>query len=366
MTPSRSRCTVELRAIRETNRMQIGTDMVAAAGPRREPIDRVLGAIGAVLLIAVLAAAAFLAYSVVQGRSIELGATPSARLIDDLHAQIEESPNDPALRVRLGEAYAASGNFGKAVEELNVALELDPEHTGAHLVLGMVAMMEKDYVKADTFFLKIVDITEGSEFENVKSHRELALYYLGESALSTARYEEAVGYFKGAIRINRGSAQSYFGLGAAFKGMGEYDAALENLEIALAFDPKYPEAHYEMGQIYLAQDDRINAAVHFAEAARLVPDNDLPAEALASLGSVDDWESRAREALDAGDLEGALEAALVTRALVQDDPTYIVLHGEVLEAMGNREDALDVYAEVLALDPDNPEANSALERLETQ
>ena len=170
--------------------MQIGTDMVAAAGPRREPIDRVLGAIGAVLLIAVLAAAAFLAYSVVQGRSIELGATPSARLIDDLHAQIEASQNDPALRVRLGVAYAASGNFGKAVEELNVALELDPEHTGAQLVRGMVAMMEKDYVKAEAAFKRAMEIQP----DWPPPHRNLASLYLaqGKTKEAMAKYEAAL------------------------------------------------------------------------------------------------------------------------------------------------------------------------------
>ncbi|MFU8891744.1 MAG: tetratricopeptide repeat protein, partial [Anaerosomatales bacterium] len=276
--------------------MQVGTESSVAAAPRRQPFDQALAVISAVLLIAVLSAAAFLVYSVVQGRAIEQGATPRARLISDLHAQIDESPNDAALRVRLGEVYAAAGQHREAVRELNVALELNPDHTGAYLVLGMVALMQKDYDSADTYFNKILELTEGSEFKNLQLNRELAFYYLGESALDTSRYEDAVGYFKAVIRMNRGSADAYFGLGLAFKGIEDYLAALDNFEIALAFDPTFAQAHYEMGQVYLAEEDRINAAVHFAQAALLAPDSDLPAEALASLGTVEEWETKAREA----------------------------------------------------------------------
>lgn len=346
--------------------MQAGSEAPAAAAPRRQPLDQALAAISAVLLIAVLAAAAFLAYSFMESRAIEQGATPRARLISELHAQIEEAPNDPALRVRLGEAYAAAGQHKDAVRELNVALEINPEHTGAYLVLGLIALMEKDYQAADSYFLKIIELTEGYEFKNLQLNRELAFYYLGESALDTARYEDAIGYFKAAIRMNKGSADAYFGLGLAFKGIEEYMAALDNFEIALAFDPKFAQAHYEIGQIYLAEDDRINAAVHFARAAMLAPDNDLPAEALASLGTVEEWEAKAREALAAEEMDAALEAALVTRALVQEDVRYVVLHGEVLEAMGDVDNALDVYAEALALAPEDPAVKAALARLEKE
>ncbi|MDF1542761.1 MAG: tetratricopeptide repeat protein [Anaerosomatales bacterium] len=346
--------------------MQAGSGVDTAATLGREPIDRALAVIGAVLLFAVLGAGAFLAYSVMEGRAIEQGATPRARLISELHDKIEASPNDPSLRIGLGEAYAAAGEYEDALRELSIALELNPDHSGAHLVLGLIGLMQKDYETADTYFLKVIDLTEGTEFQDLVLNRRYAFYYLGESALDTSRYEEAIGYYKAAIRMNKGSADAYMGLGLAFKGIGDHVAALEQFEIALAFDPKYAQAHYEMGQVYMAQDDRINAAVHFAEAAMLAPDNELPAEALASLGTVEEWEATAREALAAGDTDTALEAVLITRALVQDDPAYIVLHGEVLEAMGDTDAAMDVYAEALAVAPQDAAARAAVARLEQE
>ncbi len=346
--------------------MSAEPEIATVLPPVRQPIDRVLAAIGAILLIAVLGAGTYLAYSIAEGRAIEVGATPRARLIADLHQKIEASPDDAALRVQLGEAYAAAGNHGDAIRELEAALELNPEHTGAYLVLGLVGMMQKDYEAAESNFLKVIDLTEDSEFKNIQLNRELAFFYLGETALDTARYEDAIGYFKAAIRMNKASANSYFGLGLAFRGIEDRVAAMDQFEIALAFDPKFAQAHYEMGQIYLAEDDRINAAVHFAEAAMLAPDNPLPAEALASLGTADEWEGKARDGLASGDNEAALEAALITRALVQDEPAYVVLHAEVLEAMGKRDDALDVYAEALTMAPNDPDIQAAIARLEAE
>lgn len=346
--------------------MQASSDGVTMVAPRRPMLDRILAVIGATLLIAVLVAGAFLAYSYMQARSLEDAATPTTRLIAELRAAVEASPNDPDLRARLGEVFIAAGRHNDATKELSTALEINPDHTGAHLMLGVMAMLDKDYTSSESYFLKIIELTEGSQFQNVKLHRELAYFYLGEAALETERYDQAIGYYKATIRMNRGSADAYFGLGLALKGLEDYEVALENLEIALAFDPNFAEAHYEMGQIYLVQDDRINAAVHFVEASKLAPDNELPLEALASLGTPGEWETRAREALAAGDTDAALESALVARTLASEDPAYVVLHAEVLEAMGKRDVAVDVYNEALTLSPDDPAIKAAITRLEQE
>lgn len=334
--------------------------------PGQEPLDRILAAAGIFLLIAVLVAGAYLAYSIAESRAQEQGSTPRARLIAELHEKIEAAPNDATLRVQIAELYAADGNPAAAIRELKVALELDPEHSGAYLLLGVVALMDRDFGQADAYFQKVIELTEGQEFQNLMVNRELAYYYLGESALDQGNFDDAIGYFKATLRMNKSNADAYFGLGMAFAGIEDYPAGLEQMEIALTFDPKFAQAHFEMGQMYLALDDRINAAIHFAEAAMLAPDNELPAQALASLGTPEDWEAKARAALKEGNNDAALEAALITRALDQSSVDYAILHAEVLEAMGKRTDALDVYAEALTLAPDDARIKDAIERLEQQ
>ncbi|MBE0417663.1 MAG: tetratricopeptide repeat protein [Coriobacteriia bacterium] len=335
--------------------------MSRSVGPRRS--DVFLIAAAALLALLVIGAAGYLGYSVLQTRALERSATPTARAVEELYRIVNDNPNDAQVRVRLGEALAADGRFREAVRELETALTIDADHTGAYLVLGIVGMLQDQHDAAETNFLKIIELTEGTQFEQTKVHRELAFYYLGESALDTGRYEDAVGFFKAAIRVNRANADAYFGLGVAFKGLEEWEAAQDNLEIALVFDPKFAQAHYEMGQVYRAQNDTINAAVHFAKAAEYDPGNDLPLEALAAIGSAEEWEERSRAALAEGDTGTALDSVLVARALRDDNPEYALLHGEVLEAMGESSVALDVYRQALEVNPDHAGLTAAAGRL---
>jgi len=344
--------------------MELRSQQVGPVRSRGEAVDKILFWIGLVLAAAVLLSGAYLGYTVWKQRAIERAADPAARAIETFYADVEEEPTDPQARIRLAEALASAGRYNEAVRELNIALELDPEHTGAHIVLGIVAIMQKDHEAAESYFMRVLELTEGMQFEQVSTTRELAFFYLGESALDRGYYEEAIGYFKAAIRINRSASNYYFGLGVALKGIGDSAGAIDNFEIALTFDPNYAQAHYELGQAYLLQEDPVSAAVHFAQASRLAPDNELPIEALASLGAMEQWETRAREALATGDNEAALEAIIVARVLVPDDVDLAVLHAEILEADDQPDKALEVYREALAAEPDNDAIKAAIARLE--
>ena len=344
--------------------MELRSEHPAPARSRGEMIDKALVWFSVALAAAVLFSGAYLGYTVWKQRAIERAADPAARAIETFYAEVEEAPADPKTRIRLAEALASVGRYDEAVRELNVALEIDPEHTGAHLVLGIVAMLQKDYETADSYYARVLELTAGMQFEQVSTTRELAFYYLGESALDRGHYEEAVGYFKAAIRMNRSAANYYFGLGMALKGIDEVAGAIDNFEIALVFDPKYAQAHYELGQAYLLHEDRVSAAVHFAEATRLAPDNELPLEALASLGATEQWDARAREALANEEYETALESVIVARVLVPEDLDLAVLHAEILEAKDDPVQALEVYREALAADPDNGSIEAAIARLE--
>ena len=335
----------------------------ATKPPRRQRADTVLAVLAVSLVLAVVLSAAYLGYSIYAARAIERAATPATRATDDLYAQVRDEPNSAALRVRLAEALASAGRYREAVRELESALEIEPEHTGAYLVLGIIAMMQEQYDAAEGHFSKVVELTAGVGFEGVNQRRELAFFYLGEATFATGRYEEAVGYFKEALRIRRDNSVTYFNLAMALKALGEEDGALENLENALAFDPAYAQAHYEMGQIYLSRDDRVNAAVHFVKAVEFAPDQEQPAEALASLGSAEEWAETARGALSDGDSDRAIEAILIARVLDEENVDHVRYHARMLEQLGEVSGAVDVYRELLGLVPDDEDAAEALARL---
>ena len=115
----------------------------------------------------------------------------------------------------------------------------------------------------------------------------MAAYNLGRLAILDERYEDAVAQLKESLRIRRDASDTYYHLALAFKGLDETDAAIEQLELALAFDPNYAAAFYQLGTIYLLEGDDINASYALYQAVRLEPEAEVAIEALASLGEAE-------------------------------------------------------------------------------
>lgn len=317
-----------------------------------------------VLVVALVSLTAFFGYSVYRVRQAEATATPALRLIETLKDEVRAKPNDVALRVRLGEAYASAGRSEQAIKQFETALGLDPNHTGAYLDLGLVALIEDDTQAARRYLQKVVELTEGQQYEGVNDRRELSLYNLGLISIEDGEYEDAIGYLKGALRIRRDASDTYYYLARAYRGLGEPDAAFEQLETALAFDPNYAQAHFLMGELYLDDEDEVNAAVHFRLAYDLAPDADPAIEALEAFGTVEERMEKARAALADGDTETALIEALVATEIAPDSVEAKRLHAEILIERGNNPEALKAYRAAAELAPDDEEIAAEIARLE--
>lgn len=328
---------------------------VQQAAPRTRGLDRWLSAAVAFALIAVVGLGGMFGYEVYADRQRQLMANPATRVIQQLEQEVRQSPNNVILRVRLGEALGAAGRYSAAVEQLNNALKLDPEHPGAYLDLGIIARLTGDNSSAIGYFEKVIEITEKANFTSVDQRRELAYYHLGLVALEEERYEDAVANLKASLRIRKDASDTYYHLARAFEGLGDPDAAIQNLEIAVTFDPGFAEAFYLMGQMYMDLDDPVNASVHFYKAAELAPEADPPAEALASLGTAGEWATKAREALQDSRPDDAVDSVLIANNLAPDNAEYVALHGDILLALGDEAGALKLYEKAVELDPENTE-----------
>jgi tetratricopeptide (TPR) repeat protein len=320
----------------------------------------------AVLILAALAGIVYFGYSVYRDRQSDLATSAAGRLAGLLRAQVRQNPNDAVLRVRLGEALGGMGKYSEATGQFNAALKIDPKHLGAYLDLGIVALAAKNPDAAEGYFKKVIDLTDASEYRAVSTPREVALYNLGKIALDKKSYGDAAGFFKAALFIRKDASDTYYYLAKSLQGMGEIDGAIQQLDLGLAFDPGYAEAHYLLGQLYKEKKDDVNASYHFAQAAELAPDADPPREAVEAFGPVAGWIDKARKALAAGDREAALTAILVARNLDAKSFEAAKLHGEVLVSRGNLKDALDVYRQASALDSTNAEVKAQIAGLEPQ
>lgn len=322
----------------------------------RDSIDKVLRWAVVALVAAVLGLGALFGYTIWENRAGESMATPAQRALAELEKFVKNDPNSAAGRVRYGEALATAGMFEEAAAQFQAAVKLDEAHTGAWLDLGLVAMRTDDRASAQKYFEKVVELTEGADYEAINQRRGVAFFHLGEIALDARRYEDAAGYFKGSLRIKKDSSTTYYLLASALHELGDDDAALEQLDAALTFDPNYPEAYYLYGMIHLERKDPVNAAVHIRKALDLSPNSKLAQEALKRLGTSEEAVKRSAAALSAGRDTEAVDQALLARQLDPASVTAALAQARALVSRGDAAAAKDVAKEVLVMDPDNAEA----------
>ncbi|MDP2181906.1 MAG: tetratricopeptide repeat protein [Actinomycetota bacterium] len=326
-------------------------------------LDRVLTVAVWTVGAATLAFSLYFAYSVYAVRQAEREASPAARAVAMVSAVVDQSPNDAGVRVRLAETLFSAGLRRQALEQLKIALELDPENVPAYLDFGIIHLAEGNLAESERYFLRVIELTEAYQYKDINDKREKAFFYLGAVASADERYEDAVGYYKAALRIRRDASDTYLGLGKAFLGLGDSDQALEQLRIAVRFDPGYAEAQYEIGLIYLDREDLVNAAWHLRAAVDAAEDSELAHETLESVGKYEDFFADAQEAYDAGDFAAARDAAAISRALAPKSAEAVMLHAMALEKLGKKEDALTAYRDALDIEPDNAEAKEGVTRL---
>ena len=74
------------------------------------------------------------------------------------------------------------------------------------------------------------------------------LYLLGVVCYQTGRSGEAINLIGKAVKINKKSAAAFCHLGAACRAVGRLDDAEKQYRKALALQPDYPDACYNLGK----------------------------------------------------------------------------------------------------------------------
>jgi tetratricopeptide (TPR) repeat protein len=312
--------------------------------------------------IALAVFAGFFAYNVYAQTQADLLANPALQVINAVVKQVNASPKDPTLHSRLAEALGAAGRFDEAKQELATAIKLDPTYVGAFENLATIELMQKDYTNSAVHWQKVIDLTAAAGMQDVNQRREAAFFHLGEIALIQKDYVGAVGYFNAAIRIRKDASDTYLRLAQAYAGLGQESSALEQVDVALQFDPKFPEAHFQRGKIYLAMGDKVNAAWDFRAALDGAPDNPEATSALASLGSFESWYGQAVTASKSGETSAALGAVQIARSLQPDSFDAAMLHGRLLEQTGDIAGAVDAYTVASKIKPGDRTAAASLKR----
>jgi len=223
---------------------------------------------------------------------------------------LETDPDAHIIRSNLGSVYYIAGDLQRAGQEWEQALAGKPDNLITMNALGMLYTKEERYAEADEIL-----------------HRAMA--------------------------VKPGWADPHFNLGSLLEAQGDMPRALDEFATAVRFAPFNAAADYLYGDALLKAHRYPEAETELKQAVDLAPDD--PFEALTRLAALYQ---------ETGQTDPAFT---LLRSMVKQDPYDSTSHfalGRILEARGQKDEALKEYKQGLSLAPANAEALAAVRRLQ--
>ncbi|MFT3904758.1 MAG: type IV pilus biogenesis/stability protein PilW [Steroidobacteraceae bacterium] len=226
-----------------------------------------------------------------------LAACTTQQVVVDKTSDIDAA----AYNLQLGAGYLSQGNLAVAKEKLERARKQNPKDANVRSMLALLYERLDDSKKADTEYRAALRLAP----ENPDVQNSYAIYLC-----RGGRIDEGVKYFESAAanRLYRTPWAAYTNAGVCLHNAQRNPEARQRFARALAANPAYDEAAYQMGELELEQGDLIGARTRVD--AWLIQNK--PTADLLLLG----W----RVAMKQGDNEAAARYAKLLRASFPDSP----------------------------------------------
>ena len=147
--------------------------------------------------------------------------------------------------------------YDAAVAEFQKAINIDPIFTDAHSGLGRAYLGQGDLEAAENEAKKALRLdTSYQPVHELLAAVKQAYYDRAFAHLNNERYDEAIAQFKDTINRYSNFTTAYCGLGHAYLGQGDLEAAENEAKKALALDSSYQPAYKLLAAVKQAYYDR--------------------------------------------------------------------------------------------------------------
>jgi tetratricopeptide (TPR) repeat protein len=162
-----------------------------------------------------------------------------------LSGLVRAAPDSARLHQVAGELLESEGDFPRAVEQYQKALEKDSFLTGIHRALGVARMNasqdEASLLKAQQEFEEELAIDPDD------AHSE---YQLGEIFWRKHQADEALKHYARAVQLRPNFVDALVALGKVWTFQERASEAIKVLQQAVTIDPANEVAHYRLAQAY--------------------------------------------------------------------------------------------------------------------
>jgi len=269
--------------------------------------------------------------------------------------------NDPVGAYYLGRLFLREGNYDKAIDWLDKAVELDEKNSDYHLLLGRAysikaqragllkkASAAKNVKKA---FERAVELKP----ENIDARMGLLQFYLMAPGIMGGSKDKAR---EQAEEIKKQNAyQGHLAFGFIHTVNEEFDQAEKEYQFAIKANPDHFQAYYSLGYLHARQKAYDKASEIFENLLKLHP------EQVASYFHLGRLAMMSGKNLDKG--EENLKKYLQTEPS-DERPSFAFAHlllGHIYKMQEKKDMAKNEYEKALEIDTDFEQAKKALKDL---
>ncbi|MBF2053477.1 MAG: tetratricopeptide repeat protein [Candidatus Sericytochromatia bacterium] len=225
------------------------------------------------------------------------------------------------------------------------ALTTDPEFMDEFVKQGIEYLAQERYPEAEEQFQKAIALNPGNTD---------ALFRLGFTQVSQKKYREAIEIFEELILMDPQNINAFFMLGIAYSEVREYYPCISNLQHALRLQPAFVEARLTLADAYHHQGKYLISLRELEALEQFIPDEDTT------------YLHRGMILMEMEQYEEAVpyfEKVIELRPNVAE--AYDLLVG-LYENLGNFARGIELAQQSLQIQPNNPEMQAALQRLEAR
>jgi tetratricopeptide (TPR) repeat protein len=187
---------------------------------------------------------------------------------------------DPAFTS--GKVYLQQQDYENAIEQLQTAIKNNPTAWEPYVWLGRTYAETDELELASEKFHEALELAPDekavAECDNAIAYYAQKFRNEGNNYMDADQYAQAVAEYEKAIIIDPEHPDSRIGLGAAYQNLGDFDAAIEQYELAHELRPDVPAIKEYLLQAYDvkagsldAQDDWAGAVTYYEKIQELDP-----------------------------------------------------------------------------------------------
>jgi len=194
---------------------------------------------------------------------------------DMLNALHELQPNNSEVFIQKANIFSKTEQHQKAIELLNIALELTDDKADVYNLMGMEFLFIEDYSNAKLNFMQCLELDDTdysalyniiycfdflqenqqaidflNMFLNKNPYSEVAWHQVGKQYFDLKMYEKSLSAFEFAIISDDYFVGAYLEKGKVLEKLGRYNEAIENYQITLKLDDPTSFAYLRLGKCY--------------------------------------------------------------------------------------------------------------------